>query len=793
MMIIFSRNLQIFCLIATLVVLSACSQPSPANVPNEPKETPLITDADIDRAKLQIATSSTNIVGIEGGEASPGELLAPLADSQGDLSTQAVLPNTSGFVYYVRSTLVLDGPILYQVFRHNQKTDAITLLYSGIRAIQSVAGSLDGKVIVVSMRETTAMISDYEIYAMDFSLDPVVVQITSDTVNNTNVSMSGDTRRIIYQEPVSAISTIIFRNKILGFNYDRVVLSASESQRQPSLNGSGSRLALVRDLATGSDRVLVYDIAANIYTTVSTSTALLEYPTLTASTSELKVSWLENGATTDRLLLKNLTAVTLQTVASGSSLNHPHLTADGAFITYQSGNSIVTKDLSTAQVVTIASSPFNTISVYAPMWQRPFDNKFIGTVAGNSFGSSVSVSNNFMVVSAPYENNQLGAAYIYQRNTLGIWTFVKKLLASDGVADDYFGTSVSISGNTVVVGAEGESHDTDGNGTIEEDVGAAYIFQKDQGGTNTWGQVKKLIASDGAEVDYFGVSVSISSSTVVVGAYAEVHDTNGDASVGAAYIFSKDQDGTNNWGQVKKLIASDGAEVDYFGNTVSISSNTVVVGASNESHDTDGNGTQESNVGAAYIFSKDQGGTNTWGQVKKLIASDGAANDQFGWSVSISGSTVVVGTYGEDHNIDGITGDEVNVGAAYVFQKEQGGTNNWGQVKKLIASDGAANDGFGTSISISGNTIVVGAFFESHDTDGNSTDELGVGAAYLFQKDQGGTNTWGQIKKLMASDGATFDYFGHSVAISSNTVVVGADGDDNLGGTDAGAVYIYEQ
>jgi hypothetical protein len=145
-----------------VVLLAACTNPAKVPSPNKSKEIPLISDADIDKARLEVATSSSTLIGIEGDSSPEGATLPALPDSQGDLSTQAVLPNTSGFVYYVRSTLVLDGPFLYQVFRHNQKTDAITLLYSGIRAIQSVAGSLDGKVIVVSMRETTAMISDYD-------------------------------------------------------------------------------------------------------------------------------------------------------------------------------------------------------------------------------------------------------------------------------------------------------------------------------------------------------------------------------------------------------------------------------------------------------------------------------------------------------------------------------------------------------------------------------------------------------------------------------------------------------
>ncbi len=172
----------------------------------------------------------------------------------------------------------------------------------------------------------------------------------------------------------------------------------------------------------------------------------------------------------------------------------------------------------------------------------------------------------------------------------------------------------------------------------------------------------------------------------------------------------------------------------------------------------------------------------------KLTASDAQAGDYFGWSVSISGDTVIVGARGEK----GGPGDPASwAGAVYVFERNQGGADNWGQVQILRASDAQAYDNFGYSVAISGDTVVVGAFQE----DGGPGDPLqGAGAAYIFARNQGGADNWGQVQILRASDAQAEDSFGHSVAISGDTVVVGAVGEDGGPGgplTYAGAAYVF--
>jgi len=319
-----------------------------------------------------------------------------------------------------------------------------------------------------------------------------------------------------------------------------------------------------------------------------------------------------------------------------------------------------------------------------------------------------------------------------------------KLLANDGASSAHFGFSVSIDGDVAIIGADGD----DDGGT---NVGSAYIFRFD--GTS-WNQQAKLLASDGQAGDAFGTAVSINADVVIVGAILD--DDNGDRS-GSAYIFRFD--GTS-WNQEAKLLASDGAPADQFGNAVSINGDAAIVGADLD----DDLGTFS---GTAFIFRFD--GTN-WNQEAKLLASDGAARDEFGFSVSIDGNNALIGARLDDDNGSGS-------GSAYVFRFD--GTN-WNQEAKLLASDGAAGDDFGTSVSLSSDVAILGA---------NGVDDNGSksGAAYVFRFD--GTN-WNQEAKLLASDGAADDDLGISVSIDADVAIVGADGDDDSG-TDAGSAFVF--
>ncbi len=324
-----------------------------------------------------------------------------------------------------------------------------------------------------------------------------------------------------------------------------------------------------------------------------------------------------------------------------------------------------------------------------------------------------------------------------------LFTQTKKLTASDAAANDRFGYSIAINGDTVVVGASGKNSNT----------GAAYIFERNQGGAENWGQVKKLTASDAAVNDQFGISVSINADTVVVGASGK-----NSPSTGAAYIFERNQGGAENWGQVKELTASDPAAYASFGYSVAINAGTVVVGAYGKV------------PGAAYIFERNQGGDENWGQVKKLTASDAVGGDQFGISVAINIDTVAVGA---NH------GNRATSGAVYIFERNQNGVESWGQVQELTADDATLLDEFGISVAIDGDTMFVGASAGNRGTGG---------AAYILERNQNGVEGWGQMQKLTASDAAAYDQFGASVRIDGDTVVVGALGKNSY----TGAAYIFD-
>jgi hypothetical protein len=277
-------------------------------------------------------------------------------------------------------------------------------------------------------------------------------------------------------------------------------------------------------------------------------------------------------------------------------------------------------------------------------------------------------------------------------------------------------------------------------------------------------QQAQLQASDAAATDYFGYSVSNSSdgNRIIVGAYLE--DVGGSAS-GAAYIFTRS--GTT-WSQEQKIYATDRAGSDYFGWSVDISADGTyaIVGARLE----DAGGTD---AGAAYIFSRS--GT-TWTQEAKIIASNAGASDYFGYAVSIDsdGDTAIVGAPNED------TGGG-DAGSAYIFTRS--GTT-WTQEAKIVASDDQASDYFGMDVSISndGNTAVLGA--PNEDTTASN-----AGSVYIFTRSG---STWSQEAKIQASDAQGSDFFGKYVRVSGDgdNIISGAYLEDEAA-DGAGAAYIF--
>jgi hypothetical protein len=357
----------------------------------------------------------------------------------------------------------------------------------------------------------------------------------------------------------------------------------------------------------------------------------------------------------------------------------------------------------------------------------------------DSFGNQLSLDGNTMLVgSSTDDDNGLssGSAYIFERVS-GVWTQTAKLIASDGAAGDWFGDVLELDGNTALIGAWRDNLSK----------GSAYIFEKVG---EAWTQTAKLTASDGVAGDLFGFP-AIDDNTIMIGS---PYDDDKGANSGSVDIFEKIG---GIWAEKGKIYASDTTVGDNFGRYINIEGNQAIIGAESA----DGN---EEGSGVAYIFERING---VWQQTARLTASDGETGDSFSRAVKIDGNTALIGAYGNDQD----------KGAAYIFEKVAG---EWVETAKLTASDGAAGDLFGRSLTIEGGVVVVAA----RNDDDNGKDS---GSVYLYEKING---FWTEIDKLVPGDGAAGDNFGKRVDLDGNTLAVGAVFDDDKV-LDSGSVYIY--
>lgn len=377
--------------------------------------------------------------------------------------------------------------------------------------------------------------------------------------------------------------------------------------------------------------------------------------------------------------------------------------------------------------------------------------------AGGSYGhfsDAVAIDGDTVVVGAPYDevggNVNHGSVYVFTRAG-GVWTQQQQLVAADGAAGDLFGYAVAISGDTALVGAVHANA-----GFSITDAGAVYVYVRSSG---VWTQQQKLTAPISGSYLYFGCSVGLSGDTALVGMTG---DTTGGLIHGSAYVFVRSG---GVWTAQQKLTASDGEAARYFGNQVALDGNTALVGTYFDySFPSEGD-----HAGWVYVFVRNG---VTWTQQQKLAPSDGEPNDLFSSALALSSDTALVGAYADD------IGTNEDQGSAYVFVRN-GAT--WTQQQKLISSGGAAFDGFGFSVALSGDTALVGA--SGADIAGNPQ-----GAAYVFVRDG---VTWAQQPQdVVAFDGQPGDNFGRSVALSGDTAVVGASLDD-IGVTDQGSAYVF--
>jgi hypothetical protein len=431
---------------------------------------------------------------------------------------------------------------------------------------------------------------------------------------------------------------------------------------------------------------------------------------------------------------------------------------------------------------------FGSILSSAQPWQQ--QTKLVASDRDDKdrFGFALDITDEFAIVGAFWEAhdkngmNELekaGSVYIY-KNTNGTWEQSQKVVASDRAERDYFGYAVAISDEYAFVGAMWQDEDANGS-NIVPNAGMVYVLRNTNG---IWSEVQKIVSSDRLEGDYFGRSVSVSGDYLVVGAYGVDKDVQGENhlnSAGAVYVF-KNENGT--WKEKQKLVASDRGKGDNFGEIVRIEGNQFIVGA--PAKDVEGMDIKY-DVGAAYVFENKNG---TWSEVQKIMASDANGDDKFGKCVTLEGNWIVVGAFQEDEDASGM--DKKNAaGSAYVFANNNG---TWAEKQKLVALDRTADDNFGVSVALSNKNLFIGASEDAQDSAGLNPLRR-AGSMYVFKEDNG---TWEQTQKRTAQDREEDAQFGYSLAASENYVLVSAwrSNTDATGSDEKdepGAAYVFNK
>lgn len=384
----------------------------------------------------------------------------------------------------------------------------------------------------------------------------------------------------------------------------------------------------------------------------------------------------------------------------------------------------------------------NTL-IFAQAWTDLYKVAASDKDSNAYYGLNVSVSGDYAVVGAHMKRS----AYVLH-NDQGVWTEVKILLG-DSMSHG-FGHSVFIDKDFIVVGAYGEDGDSATLGT-----GAAYLFGKDHGGANKWGMVKKILPDDPKADSWFGWKVSLSSNSLLVTSFAEeLTALNGNVirDAGKAFFFEKDHGGTNNWGLARTFTAPVPEENGNFGINSILKGDFAFIWSSKESQ--------------GYMYHRHAGGPNSWGLLKK-IAYDGSFATTSEASVGLSDDYLAIGNPGKE---------------VCIYAKNSGGESNWGFVKKIRH----LGDGFGSSVSVSGKYLMIGARSELYDSQ-EQNPLISSGSVYIYENNLGGENNWELLKKVTAPDRQKDYKFGISASIDQNNAIVGAY---EANGT--GSVYLLD-
>ena len=339
---------------------------------------------------------------------------------------------------------------------------------------------------------------------------------------------------------------------------------------------------------------------------------------------------------------------------------------------------------------------------------------------------------------------------------------LKKIIPVDTVEELSFGRSVAISGDIAVVGR---------NYAPQDDNGALYIYRKDKYATNGWGLTRILRIRPSYDFKDFGKVVALDGDTLATSAITKIEE---EQIIREVFIFQQDNDDPDKWKFVKRLESPDEMYDEGFGEaSIALYDDYLAVSDILDDDTAD-------NSGAVYLFERDKGGANNWGLLKKIKDDFPVENDNWGKVLDMEDDMLVI------RNLEPKEGGGTGPGSVELLYKDQFGANNWGRLKRLYLEDGVDNDRYGWSASVSGEFLAVSAVHR---------DEKGIdsGAVYLYQKHRGGTYNWGFLKKLLPADLVTKDYFGSSIALKDGVLIVGAHGDDNGKGENAGVIFVFHQ
>lgn len=388
-----------------------------------------------------------------------------------------------------------------------------------------------------------------------------------------------------------------------------------------------------------------------------------------------------------------------------------------------------------------------------------FNNVLTGTPTSDGFGWVTAISGQHALIAAPFSSAQsanAGSVYVYDEVAANNWVANGELWAMDIYANDQFGHSLSIDGDTAVVGAP--FHDIN-----KKDQGAAYVFNRDSL-TNTWTLTQKLIAPTPNLNGQFGKSVAIDGNTMLISAWH--HPQGAIRDVGEAFVFTKDKL-SGQWLYQQSLTPSVPSKGQRFGTSVSIKENVAVVGSYWDTVD------GYSKAGSAYVYERNSQ-NNTWAETGHLVAIDRYANNFFGGSVDTNGQVIVVGA-----RENGAAA--LQAGSAYVFHKNNQG--QWIQHAQLLASDAQANDRFGRWVSITGNIIYAGALRSDYNG------LIDAGAVYRFDY-QPFLDTWRQTDKIMPNTATANEHIGARLDADGKRLIIGA-GFGHGAPANTGKAYVY--